>query len=65
VRAALGRGKKRREAGRGPVKPEGGARLLYGPGRGTPGRGKGKRLVVMALTPLKAGQLNEGLRGGD
>jgi stalled ribosome alternative rescue factor ArfA len=28
VRAALGRGEKRREAGRGPVKPDGGAHLL-------------------------------------
>jgi hypothetical protein len=42
VRAALGCGAKRREAGRGLVKPKGGARLLYGPGRGTPGRGRGK-----------------------
>jgi hypothetical protein len=28
VRAALGHGEKRREAGRGPVKPDGGAHLL-------------------------------------
>jgi hypothetical protein len=33
-------------------------------GRGTSGRGRGKRPTVMALTPLKAGRLNEGL-GGD
>jgi hypothetical protein len=33
-------------------------------GRGTPRRGKGKWLAVMALTPLKVGRLNEGLRGG-
>jgi hypothetical protein len=31
-------------------------------GGGTPGRGRGKQLAVMALTPLKAGQLDEGLR---
>jgi hypothetical protein len=27
------------------------------------GRGRGKRLVVIALTPLMAGRLDEGLRG--
>jgi hypothetical protein len=32
VRAMLKRGEKRREVGRGAVKPGGGARLLYGPG---------------------------------
>jgi hypothetical protein len=31
--------------------------------RGTPGRGREKQPVVMALTPLKAGRLHEGLRG--
>jgi hypothetical protein len=36
--------------------------LLYWPGEGTPGRGRGKRPAVMALTPLMAGRLNEGLR---
>jgi hypothetical protein len=29
---------------------------------GTKGRGRGKRPAVMALTPLMAGQLDEGLR---
>jgi hypothetical protein len=29
-----------------------------------PGIGRGKWPAVMALTPLKAGWLNEGLRGG-
>jgi hypothetical protein len=33
-----------------------------GRGEGTPGRGRGKRLAVMALTPLMTGQLDEGLR---
>jgi hypothetical protein len=32
VRAMLKRGEKRREAGRGAMKPGGGARLLYGGG---------------------------------
>jgi hypothetical protein len=34
-------------------------------GRGTPWRGRGKQPAVMALTPLMAGQLNEGLRGAE
>jgi hypothetical protein len=32
--------------------------------RGTPGRGRGKWPTVMALMPLKAGRLNEGIKGG-
>jgi hypothetical protein len=64
VQVVLRHGEKRREAGRGPVKPEGGAHLLYGPGRGMLGPGSGKQPVVMALMPLKIGQLNEGLGGG-
>jgi hypothetical protein len=31
-------------------------------GEGTPGRGRGKRPVVIALTPLMAGRLDDGLR---
>jgi hypothetical protein len=31
---------------------------------GTPGRGRGKRLAAIVLTPLVAGWLDEGLRGG-
>jgi hypothetical protein len=40
-----------------------------GRGGGTPGRGRGKRPAVIALTPLMAGRLDEGLgseiRGGE
>jgi hypothetical protein len=38
--------------------------LLWWPGRGTPGRGRGKWLAVIVLTSLMAGRLDEGLRGG-
>jgi hypothetical protein len=34
-------------------------------GEGHTGRGRGKRPTVMALTPLKAGQLDEGIKGGE
>jgi hypothetical protein len=36
--------------------------LLYWPGKGTLGRGRGKQPAVMALMPLMAGWLDEGLR---
>jgi hypothetical protein len=33
-------------------------------GEGHTRRGRGKRLTVMALTPLKAGRLDEWIKGG-
>jgi hypothetical protein len=36
---------------------------FIGAGEGHAGQGRRKRPAVMALTPLKAGWLNEGLRG--
>jgi hypothetical protein len=36
--------------------------LLYWPGKGTPGRGRGNWPTVIALTPLMVGRLDEGLR---
>jgi hypothetical protein len=36
---------------------------FIGAGEGHAGVRKGETVGVMALTPLKAGQLNEGLRG--
>jgi hypothetical protein len=48
----LGRGEKRREARRGPVKSEVGAHPFIVVGEGHAGREWGKRLAAMALTPL-------------
>jgi hypothetical protein len=56
----LGRGEKRREAGRGLVKPEVGAHPFIGAGERQVGRERGKWPVAMALTPLKADGLMRG-----
>jgi hypothetical protein len=54
VRAMLGRGEKRREVERGPVKPEVGALPFIGVGEGHVGARRGKRSAAMALMPLMA-----------
>jgi hypothetical protein len=63
VRAVLGRREKRREVGRGPVKPEVGAHQFIGAGEGHAGARKGEMTNGNGLNAIDGGQLNEGLRG--
>jgi hypothetical protein len=64
VRAVLGREEKRREVGRGPVKPEVGALPFIGAGEGHAGARKGETTGGNGLNAIEGGRLNEGLRGG-
>jgi hypothetical protein len=63
VRAVLGRGEKRREVGRGPVKPEVGALPFIGAGEGHVGAKKGETVGGNGLNAIEGGRLNAGLRG--
>jgi hypothetical protein len=60
VWAVLGYREKRREVGRGPVKPEVGAHPFIGAGEGHAGRERGNRSTTIAIMPLKAGSLMRG-----
>jgi hypothetical protein len=64
VQAVLGRGEKRREVGRGPVKPEVGAHHFIGAGEGHAGARKGEMACGNGLNAVEGGRLNEGLGGG-
>jgi hypothetical protein len=68
VRAMLGHREKRREVGRGPVKPEVGALPFTGAWEGMPGREGGKWPAAISLMPLMVGGLLRGygveLKGG-
>jgi hypothetical protein len=64
VRAVLGHGEKRREVGRGPVKPEVGALPFIGAGEGHAGARRGETADGNGLNAIDGMQLNEGLRGG-
>jgi hypothetical protein len=64
VRAVLGREEKRREVGRGPVKPKVGALPFIGVGEGHAGARMGEMAGSNGLNNIDGGQLNEGLRGG-
>jgi hypothetical protein len=64
VRAVLGRGEKRREVGRGPVKPEVGALPFIGAGEGHAGARRGETADGNGLNAIDGMQLNEGSRGG-
>jgi hypothetical protein len=64
VRAVIGRGEKRREVGRGPVKLEVGALPFIWAGEGHAGARKGETADGNGLNAIEGGQLNEGLRGG-
>jgi hypothetical protein len=63
VRAVLGHGEKRREVGRGLVKPEVGALSFIGAGEGHAGARKGETAGGNGLNAIEGGWLNEGLRG--
>jgi hypothetical protein len=63
VRAVLGRGEKRREVGRGPVKPEVGALPFIGAREGHAGARRGETAGGNGLNAIDGGQVNEGLRG--
>jgi hypothetical protein len=63
VRAVLGREEKRREVGRGPMKPEVGALPFIGAGEGHAGARKGETTGGNGLNAIEGGRLNEGLRG--
>jgi hypothetical protein len=65
MRAVLGCGEKRREVGRGPVKPEVDALPFIGVGEGHAGARRGETAVGNGLNAIDDGQLNEGLRGGN
>jgi hypothetical protein len=60
----LGHGEKRREVGRGPVKPEVGAHPFIGAGEGHAGARKGETAGGNGLNAIEGKRLNEGLRGG-
>jgi hypothetical protein len=60
----LGHGEKRREAERGPVKPEIGAHPFIGAAEGHVGARKGETASGNGLNTIDGGRLNEGLRGG-
>jgi hypothetical protein len=62
VRAVLRSGEKRREAGRGPVKPEVGAHPFTRAGEGHDGARKGEMADGNGLNAIEGGWLNEGLR---
>jgi hypothetical protein len=64
VRVVLGHGEKRREAGRGPVKPEVAAHPFIGVGEEHAGVRKGETAGGNGLNAIEGGLLNEGLRGG-
>jgi hypothetical protein len=64
VRVVLGRGEKRREARRGPVKPEVGGHPFIGSGEGHAEERKGETAGSNGLNAIEGGRLNEGLRGG-
>jgi hypothetical protein len=64
VWAVLGRGEKRREAGRGPVKPEVGAHPFIGAGEGHARARKGESVDGNCHNAIEGGRLNEGLRVG-
>jgi hypothetical protein len=65
VWAVLGHGEKRREVGRGPVKPEVGAHPFIGAGEGHAGARKGETAGGNGLNAIEGKRLNEGLRGGE
>jgi hypothetical protein len=65
VWAVLGCREKRREVGRGPVKPEVGAHSFIGAGEGLAGARRGETASCNCLNAIEGGRLNEGLRGGD
>jgi hypothetical protein len=54
----------RREAERGPVKPEIGAHPFIGAAEGHVGARKGETASGNGLNTIDGGRLNEGLRGG-
>jgi hypothetical protein len=64
VWAVLGCREKRREVGRGPVKPEVGAHPFIGAEEGHAGARKGETADGNGLNAIDGGRLNEGLRGG-
>jgi hypothetical protein len=64
VRAVLRCGEKRREVGRGPVKPEVGALPFIGAWEGHAGARRGETASGNGLNAIDGGRLNEGLRGG-
>jgi hypothetical protein len=64
VWAVLGHGEKRREVGRGPVKPEVGAHPFIGAGEGHAEARKGETSGGNGLNAIEGGWLNEALRGG-
>jgi hypothetical protein len=64
VRAVLRCGEKRREVGRGPVKPEVGAHPFIGAVEGHAGAREGETAGGNGLNAIEGGRLNEGLRGG-
>jgi hypothetical protein len=64
VRAVLRRGEKRREVGRGPVKPEVGALPFIGAREGHAGVRRGETAGGNGLHAIDGERLNEGLRGG-
>jgi hypothetical protein len=64
VRVVLGRGEKRREVGRGRVKPEVGALPFIGAGEGHAGVRRGETAGGNGLHAIDGGRLNEGLREG-
>jgi hypothetical protein len=63
VRAVLRCGEKRREVGRGPVKPEVGALPFIGAWEGHAGARRGETTGANGLNAIEGGRLNEGLRG--
>jgi hypothetical protein len=65
MRAVLGRGEKRREVGRCPVKPEVGALPFIGAGEVHVGARRGETTGGNGLNAIDGGRLNEELRGGD
>jgi hypothetical protein len=65
VQVVLGRGEKRREVGRGLVKPEVGAHHFIGAGEGHAGARQGEMACGNGLNAVEGGRLNEGLGGGE
>jgi hypothetical protein len=63
MRAVLECGEKRREVGRGPVKPEVGALPFIGAGEGHARERRGETAGGNGLNAIDDGRLNEGLRG--
>jgi hypothetical protein len=61
---SCGLGSEQRRAGLSVVMAGGAPRPFIVVGEGHTGRGRGNRPTVMALTPLKAGRLDEGIKGG-